>query len=382
LIDYYQILGLPETASSGDIKTAFKQLAVKLHPDKNPNRPDLEEQFKTVNEAYQTLNNPYKKARYDLQRKFGTPYEYEPITYERPASPPPSYHRHYRSPKPSHQENWKATLYAFGFTFAVACVVMTAIGIKNYYDSIQEEERQVTRRVTFDNAKLFYQGGNLDSAFILVNSLGGFAENLEVDMENFKIDLISEMKENGLTNFRNGNYQQAIIYLELLDKYTEMKELSLKESLALSYKYQKEPEKSIYVFTQLLLRGYRKIFAYVQMAEIYRDDLGSLVETQKHFELANLAAKEYYESAYGKAYAVILHENMLPELHFSLYTGLADSYLKLGEAEKAISITQWNLQVWPSRQENYLIAATGYSMLGDEVLAKEYLTAMQKIARR
>ncbi|KYH34522.1 chaperone protein DnaJ [Clostridium tepidiprofundi DSM 19306] len=67
--DYYKILGLEKGASEADIKKAFKKLALKYHPDRNSGNKEAEEKFKEINEAYQILSDPEKKARYD---QFGT----------------------------------------------------------------------------------------------------------------------------------------------------------------------------------------------------------------------------------------------------------------------------------------------------------------------
>jgi len=67
--DYYQILGLEKGASDDEIKRAFRKLAIKYHPDKNQGNAEAEVKFKEINEAYQVLSDPEKKARYD---QFGT----------------------------------------------------------------------------------------------------------------------------------------------------------------------------------------------------------------------------------------------------------------------------------------------------------------------
>jgi len=64
--DYYETLGISRDASSDDIRKAFRQLAKKYHPDLNPGNKESEEKFKEINEAFQVLNDPQKKARYDL----------------------------------------------------------------------------------------------------------------------------------------------------------------------------------------------------------------------------------------------------------------------------------------------------------------------------
>jgi molecular chaperone DnaJ len=64
--NFYLILGLEKTANEEDIKTAYRKLAIKYHPDKNPNDKIAEEKFKEITEAYETLKDPIKRNKYDL----------------------------------------------------------------------------------------------------------------------------------------------------------------------------------------------------------------------------------------------------------------------------------------------------------------------------
>ena len=63
--DYYDVLGVSKSASSSEIKKAYRKLAIKYHPDKNPGDKQAEEKFKEAAEAYEVLSNAEKKQRYD-----------------------------------------------------------------------------------------------------------------------------------------------------------------------------------------------------------------------------------------------------------------------------------------------------------------------------
>ncbi len=63
--DYYEVLGVSKTASADEIKKAYRKLAIKYHPDRNPGDKEAEEKFKEAAEAYDVLSNADKKAKYD-----------------------------------------------------------------------------------------------------------------------------------------------------------------------------------------------------------------------------------------------------------------------------------------------------------------------------
>src|SRR5580658_4027228 len=63
--DYYEVLGVDRSADMDEIKKAYRKLALKFHPDRNPNDKTAEEKFKEIGEAYEALSDPVSRGAYD-----------------------------------------------------------------------------------------------------------------------------------------------------------------------------------------------------------------------------------------------------------------------------------------------------------------------------
>src|SRR6201991_1218748 len=64
-VDYYELLEVTRTATDGELKSAYRKLAMKWHPDRNPGNKECETKFKEINEAYDVLKDEQKRAAYD-----------------------------------------------------------------------------------------------------------------------------------------------------------------------------------------------------------------------------------------------------------------------------------------------------------------------------
>jgi curved DNA-binding protein CbpA len=119
--DYYQVLGIAPTATSGQIKLAYRRLALKYHPDRNPEDNMAEKRFVEIAEAYEILSNPIKRRKYD--NGIALDIDEEPQgRYQQPRRPPPHF---YYNVKPE-KKTYSRRDY---FLATVAVIVMILVAV-------------------------------------------------------------------------------------------------------------------------------------------------------------------------------------------------------------------------------------------------------------
>ncbi|HEY4651080.1 MAG TPA: DnaJ domain-containing protein [Pontibacter sp.] len=147
--NFYTVLGITPAATPQEVKLAYKKLAIKYHPDKNPGNKVAEDRFKLVNNAYQVLSNPGKRARYDLKLQYlherqravqQQAYYNERYRYTR--EPAPVSERHYR---PIRTEHRKFSRKDFYITLAfVGGILLFSLLLKIVMDHIAGEDKYKT----------------------------------------------------------------------------------------------------------------------------------------------------------------------------------------------------------------------------------------------
>lgn len=135
------MLGVAQTASAKEIKTAFRDLAKRYHPDKNPQDPKAEEKFKGITEAYITLSDPKKKTKYDMVLKYGTTSDVPYSTTRRTQY----YRRKYQPYRRREKEVYSrktyllVTLAVFGI---LAIALIFSLAIEKFSSNIEFDEAQ------------------------------------------------------------------------------------------------------------------------------------------------------------------------------------------------------------------------------------------------
>lgn len=158
--NYYNILGISPTATAKEVKVAYKRLALKYHPDKNPGDARAEELFKLVNASYQTLSDASKRARYDLRLQHQRQQQRAVMQHQQPYQDPRYVHtrqpagvseRSYRNIRRDDnrfsRKDWYIT---FGF---VAGLLFFSLLLKITMDHITGEDRYKTALTYIEDGK-------------------------------------------------------------------------------------------------------------------------------------------------------------------------------------------------------------------------------------
>ena len=125
--DYYYILGLRKNASKDEIKSAYRKLSIKFHPDKNNGDKFFEERFKDIHEAYETLADDVKRKTYD-----------DRLNANRDTSSSKGARPDAASPQTSIRKKKRSTLY----TIIAGLFFLLPVGIKIAVNKINEDERE------------------------------------------------------------------------------------------------------------------------------------------------------------------------------------------------------------------------------------------------
>lgn len=161
--DYYEILGIQSTATSGQIKVAYRRLALKYHPDRNPENILAEKKFIEIALAYEILSDPIKRNRYDngLSNDINESFEEDLRTRRRP--PPPHYYATYKPEKVTYSRK----VYAYA-TATVIAIVLLAVAFPIYL-------LQVSSTKYYNEAISYYFAGRYYSAL----------QNVDLSLQDF-----------------------------------------------------------------------------------------------------------------------------------------------------------------------------------------------------
>lgn len=224
--NYYHILGLNEFASIEEVKLAYRKLAKKYHPDRNPDKPDYEEKFKRISSAYQVLSDLDKKADYDGKLIFKKQQNNRPKVAKRYPryAPPESYYA-----KKKRQYTPMAWMYAKIFIIALIMAVVLIPLTLLYQSSVRY----------YENGLEAYAKGDLSDALANFNNamtqFGGRSLQAGIRSAEIYIYDLSDYRKGRIAADRGLNYAESennFAYLYFLRGIAHYGENNTTEALA------------------------------------------------------------------------------------------------------------------------------------------------------
>ncbi len=371
--NYYTILGVPESAEEQKIKKAYKKLAVKFHPDKNPNNEFAEEQFKQINEAYQTLSNKELRATYDylllnlryqtLSRQYT---QTQPSSYRKPNPSPsaPSYANRSTDQK-------KGVTWALAILSLVAVVVISVLSVFSFLNYLDKQELAARRSAFRERLQ-----NNLSADSTRTLMLEIIAEIKQVgfneELSEFKKEILEEARKKAHTNFQEKSYKTALGFYMVWKEFKPSDSDLLNTRISLCHKYLGNKVLAKKMFEEMIKQGSNTIFAHFELAQLEETQFQDLENAIFHYEKASEKIVESYIKRYGRAsYALYLEPTKQPEIQFEIYLKKGELYNKMGKHKECIIACNWASELRPNQPIPHFVKAKSELALNSRANACE-----------
>ena len=381
MLDFYQILGIPRSADHDTIKAAYKKLALKYHPDRNSGDKWAEEQFKQVNEAYQTLIDPQKRSKYD----FLLNYSYQTTQVYTTPKPPPRrppketnvYNRYGRydwrkAPKyktaPVYKVDrnyFKNQILAFAVVLAFAVLAVSFAKLNQHLNEKEAARIEQLNNQKVAEARALYDQGLYRESLEMIIKLE--SENpIEHKFYEAKDQMLSNLNLMALSLFDKKDYSQAVTKLEVLRDFQHPMRLKTWQLMAECYMQLKEYRKAAHAYDYILIRDAGNLQLMLQIAELYHHKLNDIEKALDYYTEARYTFKKYQSDAYGDAFEFVIHPEELPESYFEMFKIRAELMFEQADYEEVIKDCNWAIFLRPERSEMYFLRGRAKYNLGQK----------------
>lgn len=376
MINYYHVLGLSQKASQEEIKLAYRKLALRFHPDRNPGSDFAEARFKEISHAYQVLKDPQKKALHDHALAYASLH----IQTTRPYAAPNTFSEgplrknnpRYRSrrhqtggaykptaSKPvNSRQNLIATVWAFGIFFVIAVLGISLTSYRSYQIEQMEAQEQEQARAAFREAEKYFQEGKYQYSLDLLKALRQ-QHQVPYDAGQLKERIFQTLEEKADLHFKKAEYKKSAEYYQLLVNHQSEYHAFTYARLVSSYEMIPDYPQAIEVYQQVIRAEPLTIAARNRLASIFfklQDYEQALFFYQQASEIV---AREYQER-YGEAYAIALNPRKIPDSHYQLHCGLGKTYTALSMHKEAEASFRWAIFLQPENPEAYLLQGKNF----------------------
>ena len=352
--DFYAILGIPRTATSTEIRMAYKRMAMQYHPDRNAGDKEAEEIFKIINEAYHTLSDPLRKARYDQQ---GTTHDRQVIYDD--AREQEMKRRRYYEMRHAQQNKYVIdknyyriqALAFFGF-FLMAGIAFAIANIGSYFFRQHQEEAFRETTIKLNRVNGLFDSGRVAEAFDLMALLRE-DDPLETRFIFARDSLVDALRKRAEKHYHERQYKDAIGQFMLLQHYESPTRVQTLQMIANTQYYLGNYAEAIRAMKHLHSQDARNLELIYSIARINLDNLENPEEAKQYFTLGKKLFRENMIEIYGEAFEMQLEPANAPDVYFEIYLGSARANLMLQQYDEALTDSDLAIYLRRTRVEGY-----------------------------
>jgi tetratricopeptide (TPR) repeat protein len=355
MADFYQILGISRSASSTEIRIAYKRLAMEHHPDHNQGNKEAEELFKKINEAYHTLSDPLKKSRYDAG--------ISEVTYVED-------YRHEARRKWYHQwqyaqqttrykidkEYFKIQGLAFLVFIVIAGFCFTVIHTAVYFKEQKVLEEKRANAQSLQQVNSLFISGRFDDAFTLILSLRE-KDPLEYRFSYAHDSLVTVLRKMADEKYDQHEFADAITHYRILEHYEDPVHYETIQKISLCQYYLGNYKEALQAMKHLHNQNPNDLVLIFNIGIINLDRLENFEEARQYFTLGKKLFKQNLSAVYGEAFMLVMDPADAPDIYFDIFYAKARTNLLLNNFEEALQDCNWAVYLRPKRHEIYTMRA-------------------------
>lgn len=359
--NYYEILGVDQTADAATIRAAYKRMAMIYHPDRNAGDKRAEEIFKTVNEAYHTLSDPLKKSRYDA--RLNPAYTLTPEEWNRVVR------RKYYQPRQSKQQYYVVDKEYFriqGLTFLVFIVIagfcFALLNTAQYFFEQKRLKHYEANRKTLKLAGNLFTSGRFDDALTIVHTLSE-KEPMEYHVYYTRDSLVDELRTLANEQYKAKDFAAAVGLYLILKKYEQPVSYETIRQISMCQLQLGNYRESVQAMKQLHHEYPNNIELIYSIAMINLEHLENPKEALLYFTFGKNRFADNLSSIYGPSFKLIMDPADAPDIYYDLFYGRARTNMILQNYKDAVSDCTWAIYLRPEHGEPYAIRAHANAQL-------------------
>lgn len=354
--DFYEALGVSRTASQTQIKVAFKKMAMRYHPDRNPGNKQAEETFKLLNEAYHTLSDPTKRSRYDsrfhiITEEFNDAY-WQEIKQKRYQQWKRSQDNRYRLDK----NYFKIQGLAFLVFLVISGFCFAIINTAHYYVRQQQMEKWRANSLQLEQVNGLFGEGKFHDAFTMIRIME------EKDPLDFRFgfardSLVAALRKQADQEYRQKDFRAAVTHYLVLKNYEHPVRYETLENMSMCQYYLGNYKESLEALKHLHNQQPGDLGLVYKIGAINLEKLDNPQEALHYFTMGKKLFKDNLSRVYGNAFQIVMNPQDAPDIYYSIFKARALTNMKLGNYKDAITDCNWAVFLRPQDGEAYYLRA-------------------------